>query len=567
MMHPLRGPRVPATLLLLGPLAAAAPAQTPAPPPAPLARDAALPDGCARHFGPLRDAFSVNQYQGYDQIWSQVAWAPYGWVCAFSSGQDVFGRYFDPSMHPTTNEFKVNTNLTLDIQDEPAVSVGATGHVLFAWSDRAGYDGEQMGIFGRVYDAAGTPLGSEIQINQSWQASQWRPLISPTPTGGWAVAWTGEWDGDSFFRLLDEAGQPLTDDIRVHEYTYDAQVDPSVAVDADGDVFVSFVDFSSHDPSATGLNLYGRAFDATGTPYQASEFLITSWLGDGDQRQPRVAPFQDGFVVVFEDQLGDGSGYGLFARRYDGRGHPIDVEFPVNTTTAGNQVACSVAAQPCGTFLVAWEDYSQGTPRILAQRFDAFARKVGTEIVVAEDPLGRVRPVVAADPTGQHIVFAFDGSIGGWEAVEAFARPYADAYGPLVYCDALVNSQGCLPKIGFQGHPSETDPEPFLITATDVRNANFGLLFYGHETGAAPFYGGTLCIQAFQSRTPLQHSGGGPGQTCNGTFSIDFNAIIRNPAYPGLTAGQTVTAQYIYRDPQAPAGVGLTDALRFAICP
>jgi hypothetical protein len=522
---------------------------------------------CLRHFGPLTEEFRINQFQGYDQIWSSVAIAENGYVYTFSSGQDVWARFYDDTMEPVTSEFQVNTNLTNDIQDEPAIGIATTGNVLIAWSDRNGYDGEQMGIYGRIYDENAQPLGAEFQINQTWQASQWRPLISPTPTGGWVVAWTGNWDGDSFIRVLDEDGAPLTNDIRVHEYHWDAQVDPSVAVDGNGEIFVSFVDFSSHDPSASGLNLYGRSYSADGTPYQNEEFLITSWLGDGAQRQPRVAGFGTGFVVIFEDELGDGSGYGLYGRRYDGQGNALAPEFAVNTTTAGTQVACGVASTPMGEFVVAWEDYSQGPSRIAAQRFDKDGAKLGPEFIVAEDPLGRVRPVVAMDPEGEDIVISYDGSIGGWEATEAFARHYAVASGPLVFCDAKVNSAGCLPSISTSGLPSASGDAPFLISVTNVRNRKYGMLFYGEGATEFPFSGGTFCVDVFLSRTPFQFSGGGPGQNCTGTLQIDFNQIIQGSGYPGLVPGKVIAAQYLYRDPPDPDGVGLSDAVRFTICP
>jgi len=566
--HPSR-PRLLPVLALFGPLVATATAQVGgAGSVAPIDRSEAYLDlACQRHFGPLTPEFRINQFQGYDQIWSSVAVAENGYVFTFSSGQDVWARFFDDALEPVTNEFQVNTNLTADIQDEPAIAIATTGNVLIAWSDRNGYDGEQMGIYGRIYDANAQPVGAEFQINQTWQASQWRPLISPTPAGGWVVCWTGNWDGDSFFRILDADGSPLSNDIRVHEFYFDAQVDPSVAVDGDGEIFVSFVDFSSHDPSASGLNLYGRAYAPDGTPYQNEEFLITSWLGDGAQRQPRVASFGEGFVVVFEEELGDGSGYGLYGRRYDGRGNALAPEFAINTTTAGNQVACGVAAQPTGEFIVVWEDYSQGPSRIAAQRFDKDAAKLGPEFIVAQDPLGRIRPVVAMDAEGEDIIVSYDGSVGGWEATEAFARHYAAASGPLVFCDAKVNSLGCVPSIASSGLPSASGGAPFLITATNVRNRNLGLLFYGEGATELPFSGGTFCVSVFLSRTPMQFSGGGPGQTCNGAFELDFNQIIRSPGYPGLVPGKVIAAQYLYRDPQDAFGVGLTDAVRFAICP
>jgi hypothetical protein len=68
----------------------------------------------------------------------------------------------------------------------------------------------------------------------------------------------------------------------------------------------------------------------------------------------------------------------------------------------------------------------------------------------------------------------------------------------------------------------------------------------------------------------VQDSGGsGSGTNCTGTLSTDFNARIQSGADVGLVPGATISARWYYRDPQDPAGfaTGLTDALRFAICP
>jgi hypothetical protein len=67
-----------------------------------------------------------------------------------------------------------------------------------------------------------------------------------------------------------------------------------------------------------------------------------------------------------------------------------------------------------------------------------------------------------------------------------------------------------------------------------------------------------------------QNSGGqNAGTDCTGTLSTDFNARIQGGSDPGLVPGAMISARWYYRDPQDPAGyaTGLTDALRFAICP
>jgi hypothetical protein len=55
--------------------------------------------------------------------------------------------------------------------------------------------------------------------------------------------------------------------------------------------------------------------------------------------------------------------------------------------------------------------------------------------------------------------------------------------------------------------------------------------------------------------------------TCLGTYAFDFNAWIQGPAAAVLVPGSTVAAQYFYRDPPDAFGVGLTNAVRFEICP
>ena len=139
---------------------------------------------------------------------------------------------------------------------------------------------------------------------------------------------------------------------------------------------------------------------------------------------------------------------------------------------------------------------------------------------------------------------------------------------PTAYCEAKTNSQGCTPAIGFAGSPSATNPAPFLVTASGVINQKTGLLLYAFENAATPFQGGTLCLAAPLRRTPAQNSGGNVGpDDCSGTLSFDLNARIQSAIDPLLVAGAAVVAQYYYRDPADPFGVGLTDALALVVCP
>lgn len=139
---------------------------------------------------------------------------------------------------------------------------------------------------------------------------------------------------------------------------------------------------------------------------------------------------------------------------------------------------------------------------------------------------------------------------------------------PFTYCTAKLNSQFCLPAVDFAGFASVASGAPFLITAANILNQKTGLLFYGYQSNAAPFLGGTLCVAQPIKRTPTLNSGGSvAGNDCTGTFAFDFNALIAGGSDPLIqVVGQQVNAQFWSRDPQDPFTTNTTDAVEFAVC-
>lgn len=136
------------------------------------------------------------------------------------------------------------------------------------------------------------------------------------------------------------------------------------------------------------------------------------------------------------------------------------------------------------------------------------------------------------------------------------------------YCSPQVSSTGCVPSIGALGVPSVSSPAGFLVRATEVMNQRPGFVLYGFAPAATPFLGGTLCVEAPVRRTPLRSSGGNTGGVdCSGSIGIDFTALVELGGDPDLEVGQRVYAQAWYRDPLAPQGSGLSDALSFVLTP
>ncbi len=522
------------------------------------------------NFGPVSPDFRVNASSPYDQIWGRVARNSNSYTFTWCAGQDVWARRYNANLVPTSGDFQVNTVYTAGTQDEPEVAYSIYGNTLFAWNDREGNDGQGMGLFGRVYNSGGVPLGPEFQINANSTASQWRPLIAPTPAGGYCVAWSGDWDGDSFFRLFDSTGVPVSGDVQVNTFQDNAQVDAAPAVNNSGTIFIAFIDFASHGGVGTLFNLWGRTFSSTGVPNQVSEFPITTTTGDGHQRDPRVAADGLGrFIVVWESDIHDGSGYGIFARRYGANSLPIGPEFQVNSITSGDQLNATIAAKSDGGFVVCWNDWSTGAARIRARRFDPNAQPIGAEFTVNQSPSSGVeRPSMALKWLGTELVVAYSGP---GDAKDVFAKRFTVANGPIAYGTPVPHSYGCGVTVTSSGTPSISDPNPFTITANNVINQSLGTMWFSQNAAFTPFVGETLLLAPPVFSTVSMASNGNtvPPHDCSGSFSFDFNALLDSGTMPFLTAGTTINVQFTYRDSVDPngTGMGLSNGLRFTICP
>ena len=161
------------------------------------------------------------------------------------------------------------------------------------------------------------------------------------------------------------------------------------------------------------------------------------------------------------------------------------------------------------------------------------------------------------------LVGAPKSSDGGRVEVIA-ACPMPDVF----YCTAKVTSIGCQPRILTDGSSSSSASAPHWIRAVDVISQKVGLLFYGFEQVDLPLLGGTVCAGIPFVRTPGQSSGGNPlGNDCSGAYALDFNAWLQSGADPMAEPGRQVFAQYWFRDPPASFGSGLSNAVRFTICP
>lgn len=228
---------------------------------------------------------------------------------------------------------------------------------------------------------------------------------------------------------------------------------------------------------------------------------------------------------------------------------------------AMNTIKNVFAPQPTGNVVTGVA--ASGAPIVLVQGTLIAPTQPGTYVLSAHN---LVANVIRQGQTGSGSHWVVDAA--GVGTISDLVLDVADCT-PSTYCTAKVDSQGCTPAMGFVGTASLAGPGNLLVTCGNVRNRQFGQLFYSLAPANAPFLGGIRCVaQPFQRATVVPTLGDPfPIQNCTGALSFSVTPAFLSGQ--GFLPGQQVYGQWWYRDPQHPdgSGVGLSNAIQFLVCP
>jgi hypothetical protein len=152
----------------------------------------------------------------------------------------------------------------------------------------------------------------------------------------------------------------------------------------DGDFIIAWqsVGFFVDHQDGSGSGIFARRFDAAGVG-QATEFQVNAYT-QSDQDQPAVGMNDDGRFVVAWRGLQEDSSNGIFARAFDAAGVGQGGDLHVNTYTPDEQRYPAVGMDDDGNFIVTWQSAFQDGSAfgIFAQRFNAAGAAQGAEFQV-----------------------------------------------------------------------------------------------------------------------------------------------------------------------------------------
>ncbi|MGE5564278.1 MAG: calcium-binding protein, partial [Bacillota bacterium] len=306
------------------------------------------------------------------------------------------------------------------------------------------YGTSQFGIIARILAPDGTALTGDIQLATS---GGYHDVVA-LPGGGWAMAY--EIPGDSTdiaFQIFDPTGQPIGSEIQVTGRQAGYQVDPQVALLADGNIVVSWL---------SGGSEVGQIYDTAGNT-DGSAFTMRA---DGVEAPDIAATPDGGFVAVWVDHSGTfapGGGTVIVGERFNADGTPNGGMFQIGQATLYGEMDPSVTVLADGSIAVAFRHAAianLGHGDVLA--VDIWARVIHpdgttdpiiavthpTETDVNHSERGDEYPEIVALPDGGFAIgFTSVNDLGGYGEREYYVATF-DADGNRVTGNQLASSDG-----------------------------------------------------------------------------------------------------------------------------
>jgi len=299
-------------------------------------------------------------------------------------GAGVFARIYDATGTPVTGEIQVNTTTAGD-QSFPAVDANDDAAII-VWE---GPDAASTGIFAQRLTSTGALSGPELQLPVDPAGQQRRPDVGLQPNGQFVACWEHRPTvfADIACRRFNAFGAPVGNELIVNSNLVSEQNLPVTDIAVTGNFVVAWQSSAAQD--GEGVGVFMRRYNNAGIPLTAGDQQVNQFTMS-DQQGPYIGMNSSGeFVITWTSDGQDGSSTGVYARSYNSVGAAFGGEFQVHTSTAGAQNNPAVALNVDGDFVVVWQTADDGAVTgVFGQRYDQAGATYGVEFIVNPTILG-----------------------------------------------------------------------------------------------------------------------------------------------------------------------------------
>lgn len=272
---------------------------------------------------------------------------------------------------------------TTGLQARPVVTDTFNDQFAVAW-ESLGQDGDGYGVYTRLFEQTGLPAIAEVQVHDATAGDQTSPGIAKYSAG-----WTVAYKHGNFTtyqrpntRGFNNDGTPATAPISQGPENSDND-SMAIATTPMGKTVIAWMNPYVDNNPYWDAGVSTKLLNDDGTQHIAS-FVAPTTLA-GNQYSPDVGTFQDSaFAVTWQSDGQDGSGNGVYVKKFSDVGATLIDELRVNSKTTGHQDQPSLATLNSDQFAVAFRgDYttSGGAEGIFARAFNAAGTPINTNDV------------------------------------------------------------------------------------------------------------------------------------------------------------------------------------------
>ncbi len=289
---------------------------------------------------PQGSEFHVNTYTTGNQYSNSLAMDNNGnfvitWLNQGISHYGIYAQRYNSIGIPQGSEFRINT-YTTNVSYSPSIAMDNSGNFVIVWQSMNNSCSPYTENFcsyseigGQRFNSQGEKVGSEFIIYSYSNINTYitAPNIVSDKEGNFVIVWNS-FDAGNFdisVQRYSSSGLPIGSRFIANTYTSDSQFGGNIAMAGNGDFIIGWQSYNQTSENKHGI--FAQRYSSTGTII-GSEFKVNTYT-TGEQVYPSVAMDKDGdFIVTWQSGVWisnpgigqDGSGYGIYAKRYNSAG-------------------------------------------------------------------------------------------------------------------------------------------------------------------------------------------------------------------------------------------------------
>ena len=355
-----------------------------------------------------------------------IAWYDQTDYSGSGTDWDIFYKYWDVSTFSWTTAEVVSTESSGDSY-QPSLAVDAAGNVHIAWQDSTDYAGAgtDWDIFYSRWDSSSSAwTTTEVVFTVSTGNSE-NPSLVVDAAGNVHIAWEDSTDYagsgtdiDIFYKRWDASTSAWTTTEVVFTESTSTSYQPSLAVDAAGNVHIACLDFTDYAGSGTDGDIFYKYWDASTFSWTTAEVVSTESTGLSGQPSPAIDSAGNVHITWTDrsDYAGSGIDDDIFYKRWEVSAFLWTTTEVVSTGSTIDSNSPSLAVDAAGNVHIAWHDFTDyagaGTDAdIFCKRWEVSAFLwTTTEVVSTESTDYSGHQSLTVDAAGNVHIAWLDGS-------------------------------------------------------------------------------------------------------------------------------------------------------------